>query len=140
METNRFKKSFGGREKFFTKKSQKTKKNLYVGDCVVRAIAHATKKPYKEVWDELMDLSKKTLQMPNEEINYNSYLKLIGWEKQKPFRNQNNKTVRVAYFPAKPKGKYIISTRNHLTSIVNRVHLDTWDCGGYRANSFWIKK
>ncbi len=140
MQTNRFKKSFGGREKFFTKKSQKTKKNLYVGDCVIRAISHATKKPYKEVWDELMDLSKETLQMPSSQLGFEAYLKKMGWQKQKPIRNTKNKTVRVAEFPAKPRGKYIISTRTHLTAIVNRVHLDTWNCGGYRANSFWVKK
>jgi len=138
METIKFRKSFGGREKLFTKKSQ-TKKNMYVGDCVVRAVAHATQKPYIEVWNDLMELSKKTLQMPNTEANYGCYLESIGWKKQKPVRNCNNKTIRVAEFPAKPRGKYIISTRSHLTSIVNRVHLDSWNCGGYRANTYWVK-
>ncbi len=139
METNRFKKSFGGREKFFTKKSQ-TKKNMFIGDCVIRAVAHATQKPYIDVWNDLVDLSKKTLNLPNEEATYGVYLENIGWEKQKPMRNSKNKTLRVAQFPSKPRGKYIIQTSGHLTAIVNRVHLDTWDCGGYRANSFWIKK
>ena len=41
----------GGREKYF--------KKLDVGDCVTRAIAIATGKDYKEIYDRINTLAKK---------------------------------------------------------------------------------
>ena len=32
---------------------------------------------------------------------------------------------------------YIILTRSHLTAIVDGEHLDAWNCGTYRANSYY---
>ena len=51
----------------------------------------------------------------------------------------NGKTYEVRKFPAKPRGKYIIKTRKHLTAIVNGTHLDSWNCGPWRANSYYEK-
>ena len=126
------------REKLFPKK-EKLKKNLVTHDCVVRAIVHATGKDYKTVWNSLLEISKDTLFLPNSNETFEVYLKSIGWVKKKPLRNILNKTFKVCDFPARPKKRYIIQTRGHLTAIVNGKHLDSWDCGYQRANSYYEK-
>ncbi len=127
------------REKIFLKK-QRTKKNVQAGDCVIRAIVHATGKDYKTVFNGLADMSKETMWLPNEVKCFEAYLVSHGWVKRKPMRDKYNKTYMVMNFPAKPRGRYIILTTSHLTAIVNRKHLDSWDCGLYRANSYYEKK
>lgn len=126
------------REKLYSKK-KRTKKNLITSDCVVRAIVHATGKDYKEVWDSLLEISKETLFLPNEHQTFEVYLESIGWVKRKPKRKSNNKTYKVCEFPARPKERLIITTTAHLTAIVNGKHLDSWNCGSYRANSYYEK-
>ena len=124
------------REKIFPKK-QRTKKNVQTGDCVIRAIVHATGRDYKTVWNALLDLAKESNFLPNYEVNYGKYLESIGWVKRKPMRNGLGKTYEVRNFPAKPRGKYIIHTTSHLTAIVNGKHMDSWNCGRWRANSYY---
>ena len=136
MNTINFIKSYGGRDKLFSPK-QRTNKNLHIGDCVIRSIVHATGKNYLQVWVDLMKLSQETLFLPNHEKTYGKYLISLGWVKRKPKRNEYNRTYEVRLFPTKPRGKYIIQTRRHLTTIINGKHLDSWNCGYYRANSYW---
>ena len=127
------------REKIFPKK-QRTKKNIETDDCVIRAIVHATGLEYKTVWNNLLEISKDTLFLPNQHQTYEKYLESLGWEKCPPKRNiYNNKTYEVRHFPVRPRGKYIIQTSGHLTAIVNGKHLDVWNCGNSRANSDYEK-
>ena len=39
------------------------------GDCVVRAITHATGKDYKEVYDELFQINKDYLSKKNDKLS-----------------------------------------------------------------------
>ena len=126
------------REKVFPKK-QRTKKNVQTGDCVIRAIVHATGMDYKTVFDGLLDKSKETLFLPNQKQTYEKFLESHGWVKRRPMRNDSNKTYEVRHFPAKARGRYIITTTSHLTAIVNGKHMDSWNCGEWRANSYYEK-
>jgi len=124
------------REKLYPKK-QRTKKNMNTDDCVIRAIVHATGIDYITVFNALLDLAKESTFLPSYEVNYGKYLESIGWVKRKPMRNGLGKTYEVRNFPAKPRGKYIILTTSHLTAIVNGKHMDSWNCGRWRANSYY---
>ena len=136
-----FKKSFGGREKYFPTKLKKDK----AGDCVVRAIAHATGTDYMAVWEDLLELSIETGHMPNEEKTFGKYLKSIGWAKQKPMRNYRNKLLKVKQI--KSEQDLIVSTSGHLTYISGEYYstdnnynmrlLDTCDCRNSTAYSYW---
>ncbi len=126
------------REKMFPKK-QRTKKNIDTGDCVIRAIVHATDMDYRTVWNALLNVSNDTLFYPNQRETYEKYLESHGWVKRRPMRNNSNKTYEVRHFPAKPRGRYIILTARHLTAIVNGKHMDSWNCGYSRANSYYEK-
>ena len=116
-----------------------TKKELVVGDCVVRAIVHATDKGYKEVFKELTEYAlhhPSCLPINFPEV-YEDYLYDLGFTKHKPKKNSKGKTYCVNKFPIEEGKKYIILTSGHLTAIVDGEHLDSWDSGDYRANSYY---
>jgi len=117
------------------------KKDLIVGDCVVRAITHVTGKPYKEVFVELttFSLSHESCNAINCEEIYEDYLFSLGFTKHKPKRNGRGKTYCVKNFPTDEGKRYVLLTSGHLTAIVDGEYLDTWDCGEYRANSYYEK-
>jgi hypothetical protein len=129
----RFKKSFGGREKYF---STKYKKDITF-DCVIRAIAHATGLDYMKVFTDLCNLAITTGYLPNAKKTYEPYLISIGWKKHSPMKNGHNKKVRLKNY--KTEGTYIVLTAGHLTCIKDGIMYDVWDCRKSCGNSYWIK-
>ena len=129
----KFKKSFGGREKY---KSVRYRKDV-TSDCVVRAIAHATGSDYKDVFQDLINLSWQTLENMNDEKCYEIYLERKGWIKNKPMRDAENsyRKLKVNQFPK--TGTYIILTTGHLTCVKDGVLYDSWNCGRSSANSYY---
>ena len=87
-----------------------------MGDCVFRAIAHATGIPYKQVWNDLLELSKKTLNLPNSEETYGVYLNSKGWYKKSPKRCSKNRTIEVRKFSCRQEAK------------LHHSHKNTFDC------------
>jgi len=109
-----------------------------VGNCVPRALTLALKKPYIDVWNELMDLAKSIGEFPNTERCYSKYLESYGWFKQKPQRTKNGRLRRLKYFECK-NSTVIIHVRKHLVCLKNGKILDVWNPSRYRAGSYWIK-
>jgi len=130
----KFKKTYGGREKYAT---IKYKKDL-VGDCVMRAIAIALNQDYKQTFIELSKLSVEMLTPPNQRKCYEAYLKSKGWIKHKPLRDTNNKKLRVYDFHKySGDGIFLVHTTKHLTCIINDTLWDSWNCQNWCANSFY---
>ena len=69
----RFQYTDGGRSKYYPEQ--------HVGDCVIRAIAIATERDYKEVVEDTWEFSKKYGCPINWKEVYVPYLESIGWEK-----------------------------------------------------------
>ena len=106
------------------------------GDCVTRAIAIATGKPYKEVYNDLFTRAKEYSKTRRNKIAksiqkygatprngmwkeiYRPYLESLGWK----YKVGN---VKLNEFPA---GTYICSVRKHLTVVKDGELYDTWDC------------
>lgn len=96
------------------------------GDCVVRAIAIATQRPYKAVYDEF-----KTLlgigNSPREGIlpeMYKAYLLAAGWHWQPTM--YIGKGCQVHLHPSElPSGILIVRLSRHLTTMLNGVIHDT---------------
>ena len=130
----KFKKDYGGREKYFRCRFKKDRTN----DCVIRAIAIATGIDYMKIWDDLFALATETGFMPNDPKCYEPYLASLGWVKHSPLKDGRRK-VKVRNFPIK-EGAVIISICNHLTTMVEGELRDTWNAGAYAANSFWLAK
>jgi len=128
---NVFVKSDGGLKE--TKFKSKKKR----GDCVVRALTIALKKPYKEIFNSLCDLAKETGFFPNDDETFDLYLKQNGWIKNKPQRiNGHLKTLE--RFNSEGVTA-IVKVRSHLVCVSDGKIYDTWDCKFYCANSYWTK-
>lgn len=132
---NKYKKSYGGREKYFPCKYKKD----MTSDCVIRAVAHAMEKDYMDVMRELFALGLEIGEVPNSKKCYPVYLERNGFKKHSPFKDERNKKFEVRYFPVDKSMNYVILTRGHLTAIVKGVHLDSWNCGEWCANTYYSK-
>lgn len=129
METNKtlaFAYNDGGRSKYF-----KAKK---VGDCVTRAIAIATGKDYKEVYDTLYKLAvekKRKNPSPRSGVNkkvYRPYLESLGWRFVPLMEIGKGCTNHLAQDEIPMDKTIICRVSGHLTCVVNGVINDTYDC------------
>lgn len=100
-----------------------------VGDCVIRAIAIATGKPWLEVYDELYLVGRSRYDMMSANETWGAYLYRLGFEPfLLPEACPECITVRkfARYFP---EGAYIIGTGSHAVAVVDGDYYDTWDSG-----------
>lgn len=123
----------GGRSKYF--------KGENVGDCVTRAIAIATGRDYKEVYDTLNEMAKKeSLKHHRGHKRSNSrngvfketwkrYLNEIGWVHVSTcsFGSSRSK-VKFVDGALPESGTFIVQLSRHLTTLVDGVINDTYDC------------
>jgi hypothetical protein len=122
-------------------------------DCVVRAIMKATKKTWLDVYKNLCAIGGLEFKMPSDKKVYEIYLDQLGWKKQKMPKifipelrmvngqRQDGMTYRrytvQKFAEHKPKGIFIISVANHLTTIVDGNLYDTWDCSQKSVGNYW---
>ena len=119
----------GGRSKYF--------KGENVGDCVTRAIAIATGKDYKEVYDGLKDLAKKekngkrceksSVRDGVRKSTTKKYIeKVLGWKRVSTMRIGT--TSRVHFVEDElPMGTLIVQLSHHLVCVKDKVIYDTYD-------------
>ena len=117
----------GGRSIYFDAKN--------VGDCAVRAIAIATGKDYKEVYNDLKKLNGgKSCRNGTPKNVDKKYLRELGWEWHPTMQiGQGCKThLREDELPS---GVLVVQVSGHLTCVKNGVIYDTFDCsrGGNRC-------
>ena len=126
--SGRFQYTDGGRSKYYTLKD--------VGDCVVRAIAVATDRDYKEVVEDTWKFSRKYGCPINWKDVYVPYLESIGWEKvsSPKFKGKKAKAKDL------PKGRYIMRQANHLSALVDGVIHDIWDTSNKMVYCYYRKK
>ena len=108
------------------------------GDCVVRAIAIAAEKPYKEVYDELGTLvkaEKVTKQTPKKGVSardgvykktFQNYLVDLWWKWVPTMIFGQGCTVHLSADEL-PGGRLIVSVSKHLTTMIDGVIHDTHD-------------
>lgn len=142
--------SDGGRSKYF--------KGEKVGDCVVRAITHATGLDYKIVYDELFSLSKnwgskatkKNLKIrekasPRDGVNKNVIKYYIenhlgfSWVSCSGIGKGISIHLKADELP---EGILILRLSKHLTCVKEGVLYDTYDCsrqGTRGIYGYWIK-
>ena len=135
MKTIEYLKSYGGREKYFQRV-----KDLRAGDCVVRACAHAIGLEYFQVMQRLFELGLEMKMMPNDKRVYEVFLVENGFSpRQSPLKRNGNKRYKVKEFPVDDSKVYVIHTSNHLTCIDQGLHKDSWNCGAWAAQSYFVK-
>jgi len=116
-------------------------KGLKTSDCVVRAITTATNSDYLE--------TRKILNRKKRELCYNTYkdTKFL-YEYFKGFPRLIFKPIKGEprikgsdFTKLHPKGTFILKMAGHITTCIDGVILDTWDCSYRSVYTAWeIKK
>ena len=118
----------------FNKHNENPKGNK-TGDCSIRAIAFATNKSWRQVFEELYELAR---------INYWGISNIETLEHQLcefemivPKVIKGSKRPKVKDFT---KGTYILRLANHITCVKDGVLYDTWDCREKAVYRYWEVK
>jgi hypothetical protein len=102
------------------------------GDCVIRAIAIATKQDYKKVFEDLTYRGLPLGLFANSDKVWPGYLKELGWQETKYGRN------------AVPLNQMcftgIALLSSHLVAVDKTTIYDTWDCGKRRCWRTWTEE
>jgi hypothetical protein len=124
------------------------------GDCICRAIAIATRRPYEQVYAELTAIgwtSWRTywrdddgLYVPGGEARrrQRAYIEQLGWKWTPTMRIGSGCKVHLRADEL-PAGRLIVSVSGHLVAVVDGVIHDTYDCsrGGTRCvYGYWQAK
>lgn len=117
-------------------------KNKKTGDCVVRALAGASGKPYKQVAQELFDMWMKTGYVYNDKHTYEKWLEQNGFVKMKQPRKWDNTKYLVGEVDQliNVQDVVVISVANHLTYVEYSTVYDLWDCRNKTIGNYYIKR
>lgn len=105
------------------------------GDCVTRAIAIATGKPYREVYDGINTLSgKATARTGVPKKIFHAYMAQIGWKWVPTMQFGKGCTTHLNKAEL-PQGRLVVQVSKHMVAMIDGVVHDTYDCtrGGKRC-------
>ena len=117
--------------KFKFKEYNANFKNKKTTNCVIRALAVAMDKYWKDVFSEMTQQTLETGIMYDEKKVYEKYLEKNNWTKHKMPRRGDNTKYTVKEFLEELANKntaYVIAVAGHLTVIKDLTLIDTWDC------------
>jgi hypothetical protein len=102
------------------------------GDCVVRSIAIATERPYREVYRDIADRCKEAGLARSARNGvprkvYQKYLLDHGWEWTPTMKIGQGCKVHLRADEL-PSGRIICRLSKHMCAVVDGVVLDTYDC------------
>ena len=106
-------------------------------DCVIRSISVAMRKPYAEVFTEMMALGLEMGAYPNHDKVWIKYLESNGFKKNRPPRDENGKLIKLRDWNF--KGTAVVRNSRHLTAVDGGTVIDSWDCRRRPVNSYWAK-
>ena len=117
-------------------------KKYRASDCVIRAIAYATDRPWEVVYQDLCRLGLSMYRMPNEKKVYEKYLENEGFIKQKMPKHDNGTKYSVEELAKELdtlySGRAVVSIARHLTSVQGGNIYDTWDCSDSKVGNYWV--
>jgi len=125
----------------------------HTGDCVTRAIAIVTDKPYKEVYDALNQLSeseritKRHKKKSNARTGvgrktYQKYLESLGYQWIPTMQIGQGCTTHLRSDEL-PAGRLIVRLTKHITTMIDGAINDTYDCsrqGSRCVYGYFVKK
>ena len=130
-------KTNGGRELYFNLKH--TKKDMNIGDCVMRAVTLATGETYEKVWKDMFTLASEMGFFPNDAYDRvaEKFLSERGFTRIK-LSNKKQKVRTNELLDKSPiciKDKWVIChTTKHWVATYNNIFCDSWD--SYGRNRF----
>ena len=109
-------------------------------DCVVRAIAIATDKSWREAYWDLCRIGSIEGDLPNSNMIWGLYMRQIG-AKQFLLPESCPACITVRAFAERyPEGVYVIGTGSHAVAVIDGDWYDIWDSGNVTPAYFWKVK
>ena len=108
----------------------------FKGDCVIRSISVALRKPYREVFEDLMALGLEMGAYPNHDAVWIRYVESKGMVKHRPPRDENGKLIKLRQWDF--QGRAVVPSSRHVTAVGGGTVIDTWDCRYRPVNSYWV--
>ena len=113
---------------------------LYVGDCVVRAIAIAMRKSWDYIYWMICIQGFIDGNMPSANSVWENYLYSAGFVRfELPDRCPNCYTVR-DFCRDNPYGEFVLATGSHVIAIIDGFYFDAWDSGDEVPTSVWRRE
>lgn len=107
------------------------------GDCVVRAIAIATDRSWRETYRELCRTGEEMADMPSSNVVWGQHLRRRGAVQfLLPESCPDCITVR-AFCDRNPLGVFVIGTGEHAVAVIDGDYYDSWDSGSEVPTYFW---
>ena len=106
-------------------------KGLFIDDCVLRSISVAEGISWSECQKKLSYLSNKEGRLLNEVVFVEKYL-----DERYPRKCMKNMTVG-EFAKICPKGNFVVTMNGHITTVINNVIVDTFDCSKRIMKCCW---
>lgn len=120
----------GGRHRYFRMKYKKD----HGSDCVMRALAIATKTDYQDTRKELWEISLSNGRLPNNSQTYEEFLDRRDAEK---IIVPKGDKIELRYYPFDERSVYLAIVRvgfgTHLVAVDQKLIRDTWDCRNHKV-------
>lgn len=113
---------------------------IYVGDCVIRAIAIATDTSWDYTYIMVALEGLKMKNLPDSNEVWGSYLRSIGFRQiLLPDDCPNCYSIREFCYDY-PYGTYILATGSHVVAVIDGDYYDAWDSGSEVPTSVWRRE
>ena len=113
---------------------------IYVGDCVIRAIAIATDTSWDYTYIMVALEGLKMKNLPDSNEVWGSYLRSIGFRQiLLPDDCPNCYSLREVCYDY-PYGTYILATGSHVVAVIDGDYYDAWDSGSEVPTSVWRRE
>ncbi len=109
--------------------------NNFVNDCVVRAISTAEDKSWSETYDDLSRIAKKN-GILLDDVNFVDPLLDYRYDRVRVMPNETVEDFVDRY----PMGTYLITMPNHITTVIDGIIYDTFDCRDRLIWNVWRVK
>lgn len=102
---------------------------IFVGDCVIRAVAIAEEQDWESAFIDLAMQGLLLKDMPSSNRVWGTYLKSKGYERRSIVSNSSGCYTVEDFCEDYPKGVYILGTGSHVVTVIDGNYHDTWDSG-----------
>jgi hypothetical protein len=106
-------------------------RDLLIDDCVIRSISVAEGISWNECQRKLSDLANEEAMLLNDVEFVENYL-----DERYPRKCIKNMTIG-EFCRNCPRGHFVVTTRGHITAIIDNVIVDTFDCSNRTMWCCW---
>lgn len=110
-----------------------------VGDCSVRAIGKALGLIWEDAYIALVTEGFKLHDMPSANSVWGRILSRNGFTQHLMPTCPNCRSVE-EFTKDHPQGTYVLSTDNHVVTVIDGDYYDSWDSGDEIVNYYWYKE